>query len=341
MSAFAILPTNLGEDLSVDSLVLSLQVSSVNGDSLYAHNIHVYELTDTLYTDSTYYSNTFPYGKYNPDVELTGGVFNPSDSLITLTITDPDLLAKFENAPDTLFESISGFRQIFLGLYITTDSVSSEGGSILGINLQDEDTRINMYYQNDTTGTKTLEMFISVNTPRANTFYYDYEGSRATAFSEESGEQDSLMFISSLGGVDTRIDFPDLASWKADSGVVAINKAELYIPVADTLLTGMGIDDYPASLLLFIYNEDIDYDYLYDYRIDSDGNYFGGSYDSQENAYVFNIGMHLQGYLRDDFDDMKMILIANNNGSSYKQVILNGPNHTQRPAQLKITYTKF
>ena len=59
MSAFAILPTNLGEDLSVDSLVLSLQVSSVHGDSLYAHHLHVYELTDTLYVDSTYFYNTY------------------------------------------------------------------------------------------------------------------------------------------------------------------------------------------------------------------------------------------------------------------------------------------
>ena len=111
--------------------------------------------------------------------------------------------------------------------------------------------------------------------------------------------------------------------------------------MADTLLTKENKINYPSQLLLFTYNENDVFDYLHDSRIDASGSYFGGFYDFEEDAYVFNIGMHLQSYISGEIDNLNMILVSKDNATTAERVILNSAHAKERKMELKITYTKF
>ena len=75
--------------------------------------------------------------------------------------------------------------------------------------------------------------------------------------------------------------------------------------------------------------------------MDPDGTYFGGNYSIENDAYVFNIGMHLQAYINGDVTNPNMILLSKNNSLSDYRVILNSATAKGKRMELKITYTKF
>lgn len=331
----------MGSNRIIDSMVLSLKLTHIMGDIDFKPTLRVYELTDTLAYDSVYYSDELADVYYDPGTTLFSQEINPRDTLIKIHLSSNDLFSRLTDAPDSVFSDVLDFGEVFKGLYITTDEVS-DGGSIIYLNLFDAESEINMYYRDDTTGTKTLNMFINNFSPKVSMFHNDYTNSRATAYMDLPDQQDTLMFISSMAGLDTKIFIEDFETWRnVDSLPVAINHAELYIPVTDTLLTNENKDNYPTKLLLLSYNEENVYDYLHDFRIDASGSYFGGFYDIEKNAYVFNIGMHLQSYINGDIDNLNMILVAVNNATTAERVILNSPYASERKMELKITYTKF
>lgn len=346
MTRFYINPVVLdsGRIMDIDSMVLSLDLTHIKGDIDFKPILRVYELTDTLtYYDTVFYSDKLPDGYYDPGTTLFSQEINPLDSLIKVNLNSSDLFSRLIDAPDSVFEDVLEFGELFKGLYITTDDVT-EGGSILYLNLVGG-SEINLFYhyQDDTIGTKrVVNLFVNAYTPKVNTYYNDYTNSRATAYMDLPDQQDTLMFISSMAGLDTKIYLEDFETWRnVDTLPVAINHAELIIPVTDTLLTNENSDNYPARLMLYTYDEENVFDYLMDYKIDASGAYFGGGYDIEKNAYIFNIGMHLQSYINGDIDNLNLVLTSVNNASTAERVILNSAYASDRKMELKITYTKF
>ncbi|MCF8378487.1 MAG: DUF4270 domain-containing protein [Bacteroidales bacterium] len=343
MTRFYIYPVTMGSERIIDSMVLSLKLTRIMGDVDYKPRIKIFELRDTLAYNSVFYSDTAADGFYNPAITLFDEEVDPLDTLINFKLSNADLFDRLTNAPDSVFSDALEFGDLFRGLYITSEDVT-EGGSILYLNLVDADTGIKMYYkhEDDTTDKKVLNMFMNIYTPKVNMYSHDFTNSRATTFKDLPDQHDTLMFISSMAGLDTKINIEDFETWRnIDTLPVAINKAELVIPVADTLLTGESNDNYPSRLLLFSYDEDNVFDYLHDYRIDASGSYFGGYYDIENNNYVFNIGMHLQSYINGDIDNLNLILVSVSNSGAAERVILNSAYASDRKMELKITYTKF
>lgn len=342
MTRLDVLPAVITGDRQVDSLVLEMKIDGFFGDSTSAHNFRIYELTDTLTLDSVYNSNTLPDGKYSP-IELSSGMVFPTDTIARLKINNDDLLQRFQNVDDTVFADPEDFFNFFRGFYITSDNREDEG-AIIYIDILSEDSRMVMYYHtDDTTGTKEIYMPVEDFTPRVNSFYHDYEGSRVNRYINNPDVEDTLMYISSMAGVNTKLNFPDIEDW-LEKKPVAINKAQLYLPVEDTMLTGQSRDDFPSRLLLYTYDDEDNFDYLYDYRVDEDNNnrsYFDGTYDVAEQAYIFNIGVHLQAYIQGEVDNLNLILQSSQNSLTAKRVVLKGPESSGRKIELKIIYTEF
>lgn len=342
MTRFYCYPVTMGSDRTIDSMVLSLKLTHIMGDIDFKPTLRVYELTDTLAYDSIYYSDLSVANYYNPATILFNQEIDPRDTLIKIHLSNSELFNRLTLAPDSVFADVLEFGELFKGLYITTDDVT-DGGSIIYLNLYDTESELKMYYRDDdTTGTKTFNMFMNAYSPRVNIYRNEYKNSRATEFMDLPDQQDTLMFISSMAGLGTRIYLEDFETWKnVDSLPVAINQAELYIPVTDTLLTNENSDNYPAKLILLSYNEEDEFDYLRDYRMDASGYYFGGDYNIEKNAYVFNIGMHLQSYINGDIDNLNMILVSASNATTAERVILNSAYASDRKMELRITYSKF
>ncbi|MCK4920288.1 MAG: DUF4270 family protein [Bacteroidales bacterium] len=343
MARFSIIPMTMGVERIIDSMVLTLRVSEVLGDPDFKPTIRIFELNDTLSFDTIYFSNESPDRYYDPAIELASQEINPSDTVLRIKLNNADLYDRLKDAPDTAYNDIPEFWNIFKGLYITTDDVD-EGGNIFFLDIEHDYSELNVYYRDDLDidTAKFFSLVMNFSTPRVNSYYQDYTDTRAISFMDLPDQYDTLMFISSMAGMDTKIFIEDFETWRnVDTLPVAINNAELYIPVADTLLTNESSDIYPSKLLLFTYDENDVFDYLHDFRIDANESYFGGSYDFEEDAYVFNIGMHLQSYINGDIDNLNMILVSQNNATSAERVILNSAHAKERKMELKITYTKF
>ncbi|MBT5424707.1 MAG: DUF4270 family protein, partial [Bacteroidetes bacterium] len=57
---------DFGDDIKLDSVILFLKYLNYYGDTSLVHNLRIYELTDDLYFDSTYYSNHDISNFYDP-----------------------------------------------------------------------------------------------------------------------------------------------------------------------------------------------------------------------------------------------------------------------------------
>lgn len=341
MSRLNISPTTFESDFIVDSMILTLRFDGYFGDSLNEQTFRIFELTDTLSLDTVYYSNFSAEGKYNPD-ELASRVASATDTTVNFYIEDEDLFRRFEEAPDTIFNNPVEFYDFFYGFYITTEDGNSPG-AIKYLDLTSTETKFSMYYHLvDSTDILEMIMGIGEGTPRVNIFYHDYTDSRVSSFVDNPLKEDTLMYISSMGGLNTKITFPGIEEW-LDLKPLAINKARLIIPVEDSAAIGIPENQFPSRLSLFSFDQEDDYDFLYDYRIDFSNtkNYFNGNYDPVEEAYIFNIGVHLQSFIQGDIENMNMILISNQSSLTANRVVLKGPDAIQRNMKLEITYTEF
>ncbi|MFW5645628.1 MAG: DUF4270 family protein [Bacteroidota bacterium] len=353
MTKFAVADTAVPEMIEFDSLILRFNVQGYYGDSLSQQTLKVYELTDTLKSDEMYYSDKRPDGMYHP-VEIAQGEISPRDSLIRVKIDDPDFLQRFEEVHDSVYADASDFYDFFQGFYITIEE-EVEKGAFLYLDLSSTETYMSLYYQeNDTSEAEAIELFIVPSTPRVNSFYHDYESSRVFEYLGSDSPRDTALFIAGMGGVNTRISFPGIEAW-LDKQPVAINSAELYIPVEDSIYNDLSEEEYPSMLHLLTFEDD-NRTFLYDYRMDDSNNknYFGGGFNSVEDAFIFNIGAHLQSYIEGDVDHLDLILEANvpyhlislmpsNAQASIdaNRVILKGPGARNQKMRLKITYTEF
>lgn len=338
---FAVRPEAFSKTLvgkmEIDSMVIHLAVDGYYGDTLSTQVLRVYELSDSMSVDSSYYTNEILEGKYEP-AELGQAIINPLDSVVRIAITDVNLKERFENAPDSVYFDINDFVSFFNGFYLTTDDITDQG-AIIYYSLASISTRFDIYYQDDTTGAKTMTMPLGNLTSIINSFQHDFSTSRVMDNFNNPDALDSRMYVEAMAGINTRLQFPEISTW-LDSLPVAINNAELIIPV-DTL-SGIGKEFYPAKLLLSNYDENLDYNYIYDLRIDASGGYYDGTYDSEQAAYVFNIGAHLQSFIQNDGSSkMDLILSPSDNSKNAKRVVLFSPYNIEQPMKLKITYTRF
>lgn len=342
-----IFPETVAGPITVDSMLLSLYIVDFYGeDTTQAQTIRFYEFTDSLFNDSTiidssYYSDYSFEGKYNP-IELGNfSVFPDDSSTVTYNVTSTVLKDRFESVPDSVYSSLSDFLSVMNGWYFTSDEVSGDG-AVLYVDVNSSKTNFKVYYTSEASDTPdSLEMTLGrLKWNKINHFSHDFTGTRSGQNMNNEEANDSLMFVSAMAGVHTKITFPEIENWKnPDSIPVAINSAELYIPVDTTF--GISEEDYPSNLILLTYDENNVYDLLYDYRIDQNGAYYGGKYDSEENAYVFNIGAQLQHYLNGSDAEMNMVVVAGSSGTSANRVVLKSPYGGDDRTKLKITYTRF
>ncbi len=349
MTKLAVSDSTVPEQINIDSLVLRFNVEGFYGDTFSVQTLRVYEMIDTLAGDEVHYSDKRPDGMYNP-IELASKEIDPSDTIVTVKIDDPDFLQKFNEVDDSVYADFSDFYDFFMGLYITTDNVS-DTGAVFYFDLASSETFMNLYYQENDTTTRSIDMIIAPSTPRVNSFYHDYENSRVSEYLGPDSSLDTAVFISDMGGLNTRISFPEIEEW-LDKKPLAINRAELYLPVEDSIYNGLTENDYPPNLHLLAFNGE-DQTLIFDYRIDESNNkdYYGGQFNSVEDAFVFNIGVHLQSYIEGDVDHLDLVLNAslpyqflssNDPGNiSANRVILKGPGAANRKMKLKITYTEL
>lgn len=354
-----------GTNPEIDSTFLCLYYKTVYGDTITAQQIKVYELEDPIYynttdsagktSDYTYYNNVDLKQMASP--QIIGQLdFIPKISLdssgsevsqmLKIPI-DVSIAEKLVFADSLNLINNDVFLNYFKGIFIETEKLNSGTGAIISLESTTQSALV-VYYNNDEnkadTLPDTLNMAYSITefSARVNNFFHDYSSTRFYNNLNSDTNNDSLIFIQSMGGLESKIKIDNLSSWK-DSVVVTngdsipyiINKAELIFHV-DTVIT--DIKKFPPpNRLLFTYVGATEQQFLpNDYAFNT--TYYGGDFFKNDNTYRFNITQHLQQIINGEIENHGFYLTTANNNGEANRVVLKG-NNSKNGIQLVVTYT--
>lgn len=322
----------------VDSVVLALKYNGYYGN-LNSQSFKVFELTDNIFTDKTYYSNTnLSYnsaetGKIENHIpDPNSPVYIGNDTLAPqLRIKlENELGKRFINADPSVFTNTTNFTTFFKGLYIQSDNPnqSINQGAILYLDLLSANSKLSIYYTENNIK-KSFDFIIGQGAARINKFEHDYSNTPIEKQFQNPLFGREKVYIQSMAGIKTKLTFPHLNNLKN----IAINKAELVLPIEQ-------------------YNQLLPHSKLVLTSIDNEGkatamidalegeNYFGGLIDNAKKEYRFNIARHLHQVINQGKKDNGLFIMPVAGVINANETILKG-GYPFNQMKLKITYTKL
>lgn len=333
-----------GENAVADSMVLTLTYKGLYGDSLASKTIRVYELADTLDYDLAYYSNqTIPAlseligeATFVPNLkeaDSVNGNYMPPHMRIVLTQAFAN---KILTADTNTLKNNENFREVFKGLFITSEIASAPGtGSILYLNLLDAVSRLKLYYHNST-DTSTIDFPIASFSARFNNYdHYNFVGSDPMLLQQLSGDTlpgKQRLYVQAMAGTKVKVRIPYLKELAAQKRI-AVNEAVLIISVDDT----SGVYPVPAQIAIKKLTESGALTSLPD---EDEGASFIDGKSRSGKEYHFRITRYVQNrLLHPDDPDYGLILFAVGSSLSSNRVVLNGPGSAEKNMRLLIYYT--
>mgnify|MGYP000024962664 CR=1 FL=1 len=201
-------------------------------------------------------------------------------------------------------------------------------------------TRITLFYHNST---DTTSYYFPVNKDACARYtHFEHDYSSATELNAQLNSSNSIqkdkVFVQAMAGVRTKITMPYLMNLFSQ-GKIAINKAELIMPVDPTSISGADTIYIPhPKLVATIADSALGPVIMPDYF--EGATYFGGEYDKTKKEYRFNIARYMQQVLNGKRKNQGLYIITNARPTTANRVQLVGGNKllTNR-MRLKITYT--
>lgn len=324
----------------LDSVVLTLAYADFYGDTTTMMNFRVFETDEKMVIDSAYYTNDTILLKRQLFSNMVS--IRPKDSVSVdgakraphLRLRLDDTFGnEFMNAASSTFLNNTSFIDYFNGIHVTADAVTAAGqGVIASFNLLASMSKLTFYYKNGTDTTRfTANFEVNSGCPRFNAFLHDYStASFGNVFPIAGADK---LYIQSMSGLKARIQLPHIRNLSLN-GPVAINKAELVIPVIDN-----GTFKSHNALLLF--------------GVDSAGkeaiipdvlespSYYGGTFDATSNSYKFNINRYVQKLISDPtLNDYGLSIVSSGGALNSFRTIVPGPaTPTGEKIRLRITYS--
>jgi hypothetical protein len=237
--------------VKVDSVVLQLRIgndSTYTGNPDAIHDIKVYELTEKLSSDSTYFSNR-NYLKSSTVIGTYNNKFSPYDSIKNTYLYSQAIIPacmrikmsdgfrlKIQNQPTFKQED---FYDIFKGFAIVDESNFALGeGGMWYLNLYSPYTNLVVYYRNDTTHLRA-EFPIQFSNAKYNKFENNSVSlTQPKTVRFNAAQQRDIGYLQSIAGTKIRVFIPDsVLNRLAASPQLAIQKAEIVVKALD------GFDD--------------------------------------------------------------------------------------------------
>jgi hypothetical protein len=334
----------LGEGFEADSLVLVLPYRSAYGDITKLNGLQtfkVYRLEESLALSEVYYSNKVvavsanPIGTAGPllplltdSVRVTGKKEAPQ-LRIPLDINIANEIAA---NPSSLL-SADAFLSLIKGLKITSELPNNQvgKGAILDFNML-AGARIDLFYKNLTQGDSLRISFVAnENAARFTQFNHQYS-QQVQDMLDNPGLGQDFSFVQTMGGLRTKIQFPNLMAWKAGRNIL-VNKARLFVPVdADAI----GIYPVNPQLNLITKSETGALTLIPDLLVSED--YAGSSYKPATKQYEFNITRYIQSILDGKAVDRGLFIQSKGTGVSSFRVKINGGSNVEKPLKLELLY---
>ena len=346
---------NFGTNPILDSLVLQLCIGNHYGDTTVMQTVHAYELTDTLSSFENYcnfsevahstvdLANGYQfYPRPHTSINVIG-TDTVKHAIVRIPLSE-ELGNYLINLDSTYFNASEIFKEHFKGLYVTCDAVS-QNGAITSFTLTNNSiTTLQLYYHNEATPDKPMryDFYITSSDVYFNHFEHDYtQGS--PEFIQQVVEGDTTLGLNTLyaqtmGGVRTKIMFPNLDHW-ADTLTdchIIINEAKLILS-SDASVDDSSFMKSPQSLILVGLNEDGSSYVLPDYLEGS--SYFGGSYSTETRTAFFRISEYMQSIIMKEKPNNGISFGINGAAYNATRWIMNGPGNNENKLRVEVTYS--
>jgi len=346
---------SFGNNPVMDSLVLQLCVSGYYGDTMAMQTAHAFVLTDSLMTDSTYYSYSW-VAFDNTDV-ANGYQFSPrprtkvnvigTDTIAHAIVRIPlsqDLGNYLMTLDTTAYSRPDLFKQHFKGLFVTCDPVSTNGAITSFTLTNNTYTLLQLYYHDAATPDKPMRynFFVTSSDVYFNHFEHDYSQGSPEFVNQMIGNQHELgqsaVYLQTMGGVRTWLKFPNLSHWtdSLDGCHLVVNEAKLVLP-ASSVLTD-SIFKAPSNFILLGFNADSTTYLLPDYYEGT--GYFGGTFNTSNQSVTFRITEYIQSVILEKRDNNGICLGINGTAYNAQRLVINGPESNEmEKMKLEVTYS--
>jgi hypothetical protein len=319
---------------TIDSVSMVLAISQYEGDTLFTQQqIEVFEISEFLYRDSTYYSNKpvqikRSFGSYIVDSLK-------SDTIIEIKL--PNSIGEYLLRDTTkLFISSTepDFRDFFRGLYFRF--ADSPYDAFMNLSSSQTTSGIQIYFRDDAGMNATYSFVLSDKSARYRVIEHDFSTADPARSVKNINNfvKDTLVYQQTLDGVYTRLEFPGLAQFK-DYLPASVNMARLILPVHldDDVFTDNKV---PKNLYLRYTDSDGNKLFLPDALMNL--SYFGGNYSVEDDEYVINMAVFVQEYLEGRIEEpvVEIVLPA----SAAADLVLKANDAVKGP-QLQLTISKF
>jgi len=346
----------LGDSPVLDSMVMSLEYSSVAlagdddlvayGDTTSPQTFRIYELDETIYSDSVYYSN-FEVAVKSEEIGSITFEPRPTDSItidstrykarLSIKLND-SFVQKFRDASEDDLSSLENFLEFFKGMRIAPDEVSY-GGSILFFNAASVFTRMTLYYSNEEDDSLEYYFPIGSSSARFMEFKHNYNLASPEFQNQLNGDTalgSQQFYLQSLAGVATIIEIPYLRNLN-NLGGIALNEAKLTIPdnnPDDELIP-------PSELILYAINGEGQNTLVIDQLEGTE--YFGGIYEESPGRVIFRITQELQRSLSNDTIPIKFFLGVSGASILPNRMVCKGnsPFDGSQGLKMELIYTKL
>jgi Domain of unknown function (DUF4270) len=325
-----------GNKLTLDSIVLSLDLLGFYGRYNDPLPLEIFQLTGNLSDDSVYYSNdrimadtSYDLARgYVLDFSAQPGFFD----FVKIRLDD-SLGRRLLFAPVDSLKSADVFTSFFKGLQIRTKPVAStnsrEPGGIFSFDPRSSKTNLTLYYH-DSTAVKNYAIPINDETVRFHRVErQDAQGRIIDLAVTQSGPNAPYGVVECGALSKVYLKTPSLTSINP----AGINRAELYLPV-DPAFFGSG-DRYapPPQLLMFLADSTGRAEYNIGVISSS------ADYDKTRKAYIIPITNTVQQILAGRLPNNGFLLVPSENGVSLNRAVLAGPGHPTLQPKLRVMYT--
>ncbi len=342
---------DFGENPVLGSIILAFEYTGeYYGDTTYTQNLKVFRMDETIYGDSSYYSNqniaiTEELASFNFQPSPTDSVFVDTlkyKAQLRIPLTE-EFGQSILDAPEDDLSSGDSFLEFLKGVYVTTEMMQM-GGAILYFNLVSENSKMSIYYSNDEDDSLSYTFAISSGNARFMNFeHFNYENAesefRAQVIDGDTTLGDDKLYLQSMAGARVKFKFPHIKDWVKNNSI-AINEARLtisnYNPDSEFAA--------PPELVVLKTNEDGTSGFIPDQFEGLD--YFGGIYDDEKGEYFFRLSRYVQYLLTDGAEDYGLELVVSGGSLMANRALVVGPypnpiNDISKRIRLKLIYTNL
>jgi hypothetical protein len=329
----------------VDSVILSLNISGHYGNQD-EQTFEVYEITEDIYRDTNYYTNSIINNNGLNLVKPGYGTFTASATnspVIDGETLDPQIRLRLnESFGDMILNSDSLtsdaiFGEFFKGIYITVDNPSQATGTggVYNLDMEHNDTKITIYYHNST-DTLDFEMPINDKCARFTHMEHDYTGTKVEQQLADSTLGYEFYYVQAGQGLVANITIPGLMNLSAD-GKIIINHAKLYLP-AQYYTTDPFAP--PTRLIAYGLNDEGEIYTMPDFNLGV--SIYGGNYDDANKSCSFNIIRYIQDVVNGEVSNNPIRIAPTASVVSANRIVLSGKNSPNREKPyLIVYYTKY